>query len=76
MALHGDIMVNGRNIGSWCATRKRGSEDESSVNEYSWWVQTARGRVSGDRLEHRYGDGAAVLVLKVFAAAYASGYRQ
>lgn len=75
MALHGEIMVNHRRIGSWCANRTSGGGEEASLNEYSWWVQTARGRVAGHGLEHRYGDGAAVLIFKVFAAAYRLGYK-
>lgn len=73
MALHGDIQVNYRTIGSWEAVRKESVSNETSHFYYRCAVvfRDLRGNTSEKRfyVTHHFSDGALVLASKVMAEA-------
>lgn len=69
MALHGEIRINGQEIGYWSARRLADvwPVPADMVNEYETTLKID-GKVTTGRVTHRYGDGAAVLAAKVLGA--------
>lgn len=75
MSLHGDIRVNGRLLHQWEAQRVTNVDATPSPDDVSTYSCRVRSWVPGQMstavtdftVEHRYGDGAAVLASKVLA---------
>lgn len=74
MALHGTIQENGHSIAIWEAVRisnVSGTPGRDDQCQYSWIyvdLQNGAARLQGT-VEHRYGDGAAKLLVRVLRAA-------
>lgn len=74
MALHGEICVNQKVIGTWMARRMESLRGMTGTHRYEYEVWVNGAEVAAGELEHRYSDGAVVLAALVLAkAAYASG---
>lgn len=69
MALHFPLMVNGETIGRFEAIRVSGGSNEDDVNLYAVEIHDGKNfhRLTIE-IEHRYGDGAWVLLQKALAA--------
>lgn len=65
MALHFELKVNGKPIGSFYARRLNpGIPRPSTINSYEYSVE-ADGKTYEGEVQHRFGDGAWILVRKV-----------
>lgn len=65
MALHFDLKVNGKPIGSFYARRLNpGIPTPDSINSYEYLVE-ANDTVYDGTIQHRFGDGGWILVKKV-----------
>lgn len=78
MALHGPVMVNEQKIGHWYARRLQplanvyspDNEVHTYECDYTWFDEAFSVKTSQRFLvEHRYGDGAIELAIKVMAGA-------
>lgn len=73
MTLHGTIQENGKSIAAWEARRIFPTGDRPRPDDtcqYAWNYVDLQdgGRLTG-QLDHRYGDGAAKLLVRVLRAA-------
>lgn len=67
MALHGRIELNGGAIGYWSATRLTGlTQGTDGIYRYECALVLDR-KMSSGIVEHRYSDGAPVLISKLMA---------
>jgi len=68
MALHGEVKVNGEVLAYWQAVRQEPIVlDADQVSTYRCEVSTHYGAVEKFTVEHRYGDGALVLLRKIMS---------
>lgn len=66
MALHFPLMVNGEQIGYFEAVRVSGTTNSNSINCYRIRILRKDEPVIQYYIEHRYGDGAWVLIREAF----------